>query len=405
MARDLKALSEQRAVLLASMDTLMAAAETENRALTEEEQAKFDQLETDIKDLDATVERAKKLQGHYTEKDDKDDDAAKGEKRAEEERAKKQEADARLFAGWLRGAAENRADANLAIGANGAVIPSTIANKIITEVYNIAPILSLSTKYNIKGTLNIPSYSESSGNAVTMAYATEFVDLESKVGSFSSIPLTGYLAGLLVKLSKSLINNSQFDLTSKVIELIATAVARWTEGELLKGTANKIAGLSGVTKATAAASQSALTADELLAVKRSISNAYQAGAVWIMGPETLTGILKLKDANGRYLLEDANMGAGAVYAGVNYTLFGKPVYESDNMPAPAASAIAAYYGDMSGLATKIVEEFELQVLLEKFATQHAIGVVGYTEIDAAVEDAQKIAKLAFAPGSAPAPEE
>ena len=34
---------------------------------------------------------------------------------------------------------------------------------------------------------------------------------------------------------------------------------------------------------------------------------------------------------------------------------------------------------------------EIQILLEKFATQHAIGVCGYSELDAKVENTQKIA--------------
>ena len=34
---------------------------------------------------------------------------------------------------------------------------------------------------------------------------------------------------------------------------------------------------------------------------------------------------------------------------------------------------------------------EIQVLVEKFATQHAIGVCGYSELDTKVENTQKIA--------------
>ena len=48
---------------------------------------------------------------------------------------------------------------------------------------------------------------------------------------------------------------------------------------------------------------------------------------------------------------------------------------------------------MSGLATKFVEELELEVLREKYADHHAIGVVAWMEFDAKVEDAQKILKL------------
>ena len=48
---------------------------------------------------------------------------------------------------------------------------------------------------------------------------------------------------------------------------------------------------------------------------------------------------------------------------------------------------------MSGLATKFSEELAIQVLREVYAAQHAIGVVGWIEFDAKVQDQQKIAVL------------
>ena len=58
--------------------------------------------------------------------------------------------------------------------------------------------------------LTIPYYDEST-DSITMAYATEFTELEGHSAAFKSIQLSGYLAGALTKISLSLINNSQFD--------------------------------------------------------------------------------------------------------------------------------------------------------------------------------------------------
>ena len=63
------------------------------------------------------------------------------------------------------------------------------------------------------------------------------------------------------------------------------------------------------------------------------------------------------------------------------------------MPAVASGKTSIYYGDFSGLAVKISEDMNIEVLREKFATQHAIGVVGWIEVDSKVENAQKVAKL------------
>ena len=95
----------------------------------------------------------------------------------------------------------------------------------------------------------------------------------------------------------------------------------------------------------------------------------------------------MKDGNNRYLLQDDVTGS------FPYRLLGKPVYLSDNMPAMAAGAKAVLYGDYSGLSVNFRENISIQVLREKYATQHAIGVVSWFEFDSRVTDHQKLAVL------------
>lgn len=371
----LKALNEKRNEKVAEMQSILDKAKEEKRAMTEEEMAQFNALEKEISNLDATIE-AEKRASNYTVTDDNKDKSV-------EERA---EAEERAFANYIRGVVEERTDANLTVDDNGAVIPSSIANKIIKKVYDMSPIYQLATRYNVGGTLNIPYYDEST-HSITMAYATEFTELESTSGKFASIELKGFLAGVLTKVSKSLINNSQFAIVPFVINAMAESIHRWVEGELLKGTTNKVAGLSTVTQAITSASSTAITADELIDVQELIPDVYQGQAIWIMNKATRTAIRKLKDDDGNYLLNRD------VSARWGYTLLGKDVYTSDNMDTMAAGNTAIYYGDMSGLAVKLSEDMNIEVLREKFATQHAIGVVGWIELDSKVENAQKIAKL------------
>ena len=44
---------------------------------------------------------------------------------------------------------------------------------------------------------------------------------------------------------------------------------------------------------------------------------------------------------------------------------------------------------MSGLAVKLSEDVNIEVLREKYATQHALGVVGWVELDSKIEIEQK----------------
>jgi HK97 family phage major capsid protein len=93
---------------------------------------------------------------------------------------------------------------------------------------------------------------------------------------------------------------------------------------------------------------------------------------------------------GRYLLQDD------ISAPFGVTLLGKTVYVSDNMPQIAAGNAVIYYGDFKGLATKFSENINIQVLRERFADEHADGVIGWFEFDSKVEDQQKLAKLVMA---------
>nr|DAO34314.1 MAG TPA: major capsid protein [Caudoviricetes sp.] len=376
-AEALKSLTEQRAELVQQMKDLTATAETEKRAFSQEEDQQFNDLDKQVKALDSTIEKLErardlKLNTVTTEK---------------HEELKKEELEERAFAAYIRGETlKERADVNLTVGNNGAVIPSSIAQKIIKKVYDICPIYQLATRYNVGGTLSIPYYDEET-QTIEMAYATEFTELESTSGKFGSIELKGFLAGALSKVSKSLVNNSQFDITSFVVQAMAEAISKWIEKELLNGTANKIDGLSKVTQTVTASAVAAIKADELIDIQETIPDAYQGGAIWVMNKATRTAIRKLKDNDGNYIL---NKDPAARWG---YTLFGKDIYTSDNMSAMAAGKTAIYYGDFSGLAVKLSEDVSIEVLREKYATQHAIGVVGWIEIDSKVENAQKIAKL------------
>jgi hypothetical protein len=48
---------------------------------------------------------------------------------------------------------------------------------------------------------------------------------------------------------------------------------------------------------------------------------------------------------------------------------------------------------MKGLATKFSEEINIQVLRERYADEHADGVIGWFEFDSKVVNEQAIAKL------------
>lgn len=377
---NVKALQETRAEKLEELKTLYATLEAEQRAVTEEEEKRIEEIRAEVEKIDKTIKILDEMKKSFKSKEERAEEGKNEERAQEEEKA---------FEAYLRATVEERADSNITKGENGVIIPTTIAKRIIKKIYDISPILERSTKYTIKGNLVIPYYSAENDD-VMMVYQDEFVELESKSDKFTSITLKGFLAGVLTKVSKSLMNNTSFDLVGFVVDHIAYDAHRFIERELLIGTTDKIEGLSGVKLTVTAESATAIKADELIDLQGKVKDGFQKDAIWIMSTKTRTSLRKLKDGNNRYLLQDD------ITAPFGYTLLGKPVYTSDNMPEMETGKRAVLYGDMSGLAVKFNEELEIQVLREKYATQHAVGIVGWLEMDAKVEHAQKIAALNMA---------
>jgi len=381
-----KKMNEKLNEKLAQADGILERAQKEERELTPDEMQEIAEIRDDVRRIKETLAAKGFFDG---ETGAEADDRACGDDTGEDKRSAEQRAidDREAFAAYIRDTAAGvETRANLDVGNNGAIIPVTIAREIIKRVYDLCPILERARKFNATGVLDVPVYDENT-TAITVAYAEEFQELTANVGKFTKVRLGGFLAGALSLISRSLINNTQIDIVAFVVDEMAFKIARFVEGELLNGTADKIDGLSTMTNTMTAASATEITADEVIELKDMVKDVFQSNACFIMSPATRTALRLLKDEVGRYLLQDD------INAPFGSTLLGKPIYVSDNMPNIAANKRTIIYGDLTGLGVKFTEEMNIQILREKYATMHAIGVVGWIELDAKVIDNQKIAAL------------
>jgi len=382
---NLKELMEKKAAKQSAMKALVDKAEIETRTLTAEEMQNFDDLEKEVRELSDTIRAIEATRSMEIAK------PAKAEPETRELTAEEIETrDVEDFANFVKGV-EVRTDSPMTVANNTAVIPKTIAAKIIAKVEQLSPLFKDADRYDVKGDLVLPKYTESNDSAITCDYADEFTDGTANSGNFSTITLKSFLGRAIAVVSKSLINSSAVNITNFVSDRMAKAIARFIDKEILNGTNNKVTGLSDLSNVVTAAATTAITADELIDLQEAVDDSYQDGAYFVMNKKTRTAIRKLKDGQNNYLLnKDANSRWG-------YTLFGKDVYVSSQMPEMAASATAIYYGDYSeGLAVKVSEDINTEILRETKARQHAVEVLGFVEFDAKVENEQAVAKLVMA---------
>lgn len=366
-------------------EKILADAEVNKRELTEDEAAELAEIRDDVKRIKEALKISDELDDSK-EKQQKQEPTPDG---GGDKQPTQEQQERRAFENFIRGRVVHERAGELTKTDNGSVIPTTIAQQIVKKVYDVSPILEKSQKYNVKGKLQIPYY-DTTDSGITVAYAEEFKPLTSSNGKFKNIELDGFLAGALSKISNSLINNSQFDIVSFVVNQMGEDIARFIEHELLIGTTSKVEGLSKLTNAVTTAAATAITSDEVVKLKDSIKDVFQNNAIWVMSPATRTALRLLKGSDGHYLLNDD------ITSPFGTVLLGKPVYVSDNMPDIAGEKTVIYYGDMTGLATKFSENITTQVLREKYADEHATGVVSWFEFDSKVQNEQKLAKLVMA---------
>lgn len=369
-----KELREKRDQIVEQMQAITDnATNVEKRTLTTEEQQKFADLKKEVEDIDATLEAMEQSRTLLPPV------------RTPEKKEPVEDIEIRTFANIIR----NRVDANITKTANGAVIPTTIAKKIIDVAKDRSPLFKDAEKYNIRGTVSIP-YVDTDNDNITVAYATEFTELEAKDTKLLTVDLKGFLAGALCKVSRSLLNSTDLDLTAFVVNKMGAALADFLDKQIIQGDSTHITGLSTATQIVTAKAATAITADELITLKNKLKSVFQAGAYWVMAPDTLTAVQQLKDENGRYLFNDE------IKNGFSGTILGKPVYTSDQCPGMAATKTAIFYiSPKQALAAKIVED-SVQILNEKYATQHAIGVVEWAEVDCKIQNQQAVAVLKMA---------
>lgn len=377
---NVKELIENRNAKVAQMEGLLTTAKAENRLPSEDEKKQFANLEKEVKDIDATIAMYDQMAGL-------------GMKKVPSAPVEMTDAekDHKTFENAIRGIVNT--DTPTMPADAKTLIPTTVWNEIISQVIEISPVFSMADRYNITGNLVLPKY-DAQNSSIVMQYADEGTTAESGKVVISQITLGGFLARCLAKISKSLINNSNFDIVGFVEAKMAQAIALYFEHEILFGTDGKVEGLKGIvsdmTVTTATATK--ITSDELMDVQDKVIDNYQGNSVWIMNRETRNAIRKLKDNDGDYLL---NRDFTAKWG---YTLLGKDVYCSDAMDKMLTGKTAIYYGDFSGLAVKVSEDANMQVLQERYAEEHLLGILAFVEWDAKVADTQKLAKLVMGAG-------
>ena len=384
----MKKLYEKKNSLLNEMEEILNKAKEETRSFTEEEKSRVEEIKSEIRGLEQVIANEEELRSfdksNITRATDNSEKTTEERQQEEVEKEERQFIDA-VATGEIR---------NLTAGNNGGIIPVTRASDIIDTVKELCPLLDHADIYHVAGELRLPKFKATSSNAdgvatpIAASYVNEFTELTESTAQFETINLTNQIIGVLVKMSKSLLNRANFDVRSFIVNKVAKTIVEFLEKEMLIANEGKIQGAINTTNEVVAANQDKFDTTDLVDLQMAIPSAYQKNCMWIMHKDILKALRKLKTADGQFILN------ADVTAPFGYTILGKPVYLSDSMPKNiAAGKNVMLYMDASGYAVKMTKSMEIQMLMEKYATQYAVGICAYVEIDAKIADENKIARL------------
>ena len=136
----IKELIEKRNNLLTRMKEILNNASTETRAMTDEENTEYQNAKNEVERLRLTIVEMQDAERRGASSEETNDNGQAGSQ-SDEQRA---EAETHEFANYIRGVAnrlETRAgEQNVSMSNNTAVIPVSIANRIITKIQDICPI-------------------------------------------------------------------------------------------------------------------------------------------------------------------------------------------------------------------------------------------------------------------------
>lgn len=308
MSEFVKRQEELRANLTMQIREVIDGAESEGRGLDQAELTKIDRIEADIDAASRSIEVASKSEERAAEVAL----AARGFEVVEEARG-----DAEIFRSMARGEVrshEFNASEKRALVASANTVPVNFLDQVFNLAKLVGPYLETSEVFtrDSGADLRIPVMSGySTANEVTEGSA-----IAESNPTYSSILLQPAKQAFIVQLSNELVADAGFDIEANIAEQAGVAIG--TRANTVIHTAVTAVAGSGVTAGTT----DAITADELISLAYSVDGLARMlpGAGYMVNTSTLGAIRKLKDNDGRYILD--------VVAGGPTTILGMPVYEN-----------------------------------------------------------------------------
>lgn len=311
-----------------------------------------------------------------------------------------EEARQALRAGYREIPVEERAQTTTNT-AGGHTIPQELLPEIVRTMSAFGPMYDPGVTREITtasgGVLTIPTVNDTTVTAEAHTEGTTLTDDGGKDVTFGVKQLDAFAYNTeWLRVSKELDDDSVFAMQALLADLLGERLGRIANSKLTVGTGssqpNGIVTASGA--GTAAASTSAVTADELFTFQHEIDAAYRTApsVAWMFHDSTLAAIRKLKDGQNNYLFQ-----MGDIRVNAPGTLLGSPYVVNNDMAelGDGASSKVILYGDMSKYVVRKVGAPLIGAIQDKDFWP-GFGIAGYIRFDGELLDTAAVKHLPLA---------
>jgi HK97 family phage major capsid protein len=382
--RPINELKDKRACLIAKQRELVDKAWAETRStLNGEEEQTYQNIEVDIKALEAEIKREEDLSGRESSLEYRREFQTVNPQKSQETPEKSE----LNFLRYLRGEISNAEyrDLSSTAAAGGYTIPQTMASQIVIYQRQFGTMRQIAYTFTTATgePLTIPRVTAFGSSG----WNTEGAAFTESDPTFGQVTLNSYKSTHIAQVSEELLVDSAFDIGGLLGRIFGQNLGVLQNNAFVVGDgSNKPTGIcNNVTSGKTGASNVAVTADELVDLYHSVLPAYRVNGSWVMHDNTVAAIRKVKTgiANDTTYVWQPGLQAGAPD-----TIFGKPVYADPDMATMANSAKSILFGDFkAGYWIRDVGGMGIQRLNELYAGTGQVGFRIWQRVDAKQVDA------------------
>lgn len=375
-------LREKRAKAWEAAKAFLDSHRNDKGVLSAEDDATYSRMEQEITDLGkevARLERQEALEAELNKPVGKPLTGKPETAKPENKVGRASNAYKEDFGRHLRGRTPIHNVLSESVDADGGyLVPEEFEKQIVTGLSEANVIRSLAKVITTNHERKIPI---AIGHSVA-AWTAENAAFTESNPTFGQKQIDAFKLTDLIRVSMELLQDSEFDLEDYIANEFSRAFGAAEEEAFCVGTGtNQPTGIftaNGGEVGITAASSTAITVDEIIALVYALKTPYRRNAKFLTNDATVALLRKLKDSNGAYLWQPS------VQAGQPDKLLGYEIYTSPYVPTVKAGALAIAFGDFHNYWIGDRAGRTVQRLNELYASNGQIGYVATERVDGKV---------------------